>query len=203
MDLGLYQLKYPVRRLIAGVLPLVRDVPPDAVSLAVLPVGLATAGCYAAAGRHPALLAVGAGLIGLRMFLATLDGLMAVTFGKSTRRGELMNRLPAEASDLLLVIGVAVGTGRPWLGLAATAACWAVSFAGLVGLTAAAPSQGVGPAGSTDRLAVLIGLSAVGLFVGGSVPVMAGFLWWAVVGGTVTVGLRLGRTWRACRPAIT
>ncbi len=198
MDLGLYQLKYPVRRLIAGVLPLVRDVPPDAVSLAVLPVGVATAACYAAAGRRPLLLVIGAALIGVRMFLATLDGLMAVTFGKSSRRGELMNRVPAELSDVLLVAAAAVAAGRPWLGVAAVGACWAVSFAGLVGLTAGGPTQSVGPAGSTDRLAALIALSAVGL-VTGPVAALDVFLWWSVVGGTVTVALRLGRTFRACR----
>jgi hypothetical protein len=55
MDLGLYQLKYPVRRLIGGVVPMLRGVHPDIVSWSILPVGVATAICYFFADLHPVL----------------------------------------------------------------------------------------------------------------------------------------------------
>jgi phosphatidylglycerophosphate synthase len=201
MDIGLYQLKYPVRRLIAGVLPLMRNVRPDAVSWSILPVGIATALCYLKADHHPALLIVGPVLILLRMFLATLDGLMAVTFGKTSARGEIANRVPGEISDALLILAIAQSPGRMFIGAAALAICWITTFAGLVGLTAGRPVQSVGPAGQTDRLAVLIAFSLVGFVLrvmGHPLDVLLGFLWWVLIGGTVTIVLRLWRTLRSC-----
>ena len=194
MDLGLYRMKYPLRRLIGGVLPLVRHVDPNVVSWSVLPVGLATAACYAHADRRPGLLLVGAALIAVRMFLATLDGLMAVRFGKSSAVGELSNRVPPELSDVALLLAVGIGHGG--LGLAAVGVGWLTSYAGLVGLTAGRPTQSVGPAGSTDRLPVLMAGSVVGFVAPSGFDLPRAFLWYVVVGGTATVTLRLWRTFR-------
>jgi phosphatidylglycerophosphate synthase len=199
MDLGLYQLKYPVRRLIAGALPLVRNVNPDAVSWCILPVGIATAICYFFAAQHPLLLLVGPPLILLRMFLATLDGLMAVTFNKSTPRGEIANRAPAEISDVLLMLALALSPGHLMIGTVAIAIGWLTTFTGLVGLTAGKPTQSVGPVGQTDRLTALILFSIVGIIThlcGHQFDALRWFLWWACAGGIITITLRL---WRTCR----
>ena len=202
MDLGLYQLKYPVRRLIGGAVPMLRGVHPDIVSWSILPVGVATAICYLFADVHPVLLLVGAVLILVRMFLATLDGLLAAAWGKSSRRGEIVNRLPPELCDILLFLALAQASDRRAIGLVSLGMCWLTTFSGLVGVTAGAPAQSVGPAGQTDRLAALIVLSLGGfisLELGHPLNVLYAFLWWVVIGGAFTTLLRLSRTFKACR----
>jgi phosphatidylglycerophosphate synthase len=200
MDLGLYQLKYPVRRLIGGAVPMLRGVHPDVVSWSIIPVGVATAICYFYADSHPLLLMVAPVLILLRMFLATLDGLLAAAWGKSSARGEIANRLPPEICDMLLFLALAQAPDRRLIGVAAIAMCWLTTFSGLVGLTAGAPVQSVGPAGQTDRLATLIVFSLIGFVsheLGRPMNVLWAFLWWVVIGGAITVTLRLRRTFKA------
>jgi phosphatidylglycerophosphate synthase len=202
MDLGLYQLKYPVRRLIGGAVPMLRGVHPDIVSWSILPVGIATAICYFFADPHPVLLIVAPVLILLRMFLATLDGLLAAAWGNSPRCGEIVNRLPPEICDILLFIALGQAPDRRVIGLLALGMCWLTTFSGLVGLTAGAPVQSVGPAGQTDRLAALIVLSLIGFVsqeMGHPLNVLKAFLWWLVIGGAITIVLRLRRSFRAVR----
>jgi CDP-diacylglycerol--glycerol-3-phosphate 3-phosphatidyltransferase len=204
MDLGLYNLKYPARKLIGGVLPLLRGVNPNAISWAMLPVGAATAAAYAFAPERPALYLVGIGLLLLRMFLGTLDGLVAVHFGKGTPKGELVNRLAPELCDAMYLGAMAVA--RPeWrlLGIGALVIAWLTSFSGLLGATIGKPTQSIGPAGPTDRLAALQVLSLaayLGHCCGWKVDFMRVFLGWTIAGGTLTVILRL---WRNLRSAAT
>lgn len=206
MDLGLYNLKYGVRRLIRGVLPLFAAVDPNAISWSLLPVGAATAAVYwlGAQGR-PWLYLVGAALIFVRMFLGTLDGLVAVHYGRGTPRGEIVNRLAPELCDVMLIVTLTLA--RPeWLlpGIGALALAWLTTFAGLVGPTAGAPTQSVGPVGQTDRLAALqlcsFAAFAAETFAFG-VDFLKVFLWWTIAGGALTVVLRLHRTLRAAGAA--
>lgn len=202
MGLGLYNLKYGVRRLIRGVLPLFAKVDPNAISWSLLPVGAATAAVYwlGAQGR-PWLYPVGVALIFLRMFLGTLDGLVAVHYGRGTPRGEIVNRLAPELCDVMLI--AALTLARPeWRlpGIGALALAWLTTFAGLVGPTAGAATQSVGPVGQTDRLAALQ-LCSLAAFaaetLGSGIDFLRVFLWWTILGGVLTVLLRLHRTLRA------
>jgi CDP-diacylglycerol--glycerol-3-phosphate 3-phosphatidyltransferase len=204
MDLGLYNLKYPVRRLIAGVLPRFARTDPDDISWSMIPVGVATAGALwlGAHGRAWAYL-VAIALVFLRMFLGTLDGLVATQFGRSTKRGEIVNRLAPELCDAMLLATLAFA--RPeWLlpGALALLAAWLTTFAGLVGATAGLPTQSVGPAGQTDRLAalqLLLLLAFLGDRLGWRFDFPGAFLWWVAIGGAVTVVLRMGRHLRGAR----
>jgi len=204
MDIGLYNLKYPARRLIRGVLPHFSDVDPNWISWWMLPVGVATAAAYFLAPQgHPGLYLVGVALILLRMLLGTLDGLVAVHYGKATQRGELVNRLAPEVCDVLYL--TALAAARPeWrvLGISACALAWMTSFTGLLGAVVGKPTQSVGPVGQTDRLAALL-LTSVVAFVaegrGWRVDVIGLFLVWALLGGTVTVFLRVHRHLQSVR----
>lgn len=204
MDIGLYNLKYPARRLIGGVLPRFERTDPNRVSWAMLPVGLAIAVCYAlgAAGR-PELYLLAVALMFARMFLGTLDGLIATTYGRSSKQGEIVNRLAPELCDAAYLVALALA--RPaWLlpGALALAAAWLVTFAGLVGATAGLPTQSVGPAGQTDRLALLQALSVAAWAsdrFGWGVDFLRVFLWWVAAGGVLTVALRLSRHLKAAR----
>ncbi len=201
MRLGLYNMKYPARDLLRAVLPWFRSVDPNYVSWAMIPVGVATAAVYYLAATGPAYwFAVGIGLILLRMFLGTIDGLIAVEFDRASPRGELLNRIAPELCDVMLI--VALAGARPdwlWLGLAALGASWLTTFAGLVGLAVNQPIKSIGPVGQTDRLAALLLLSALAMIGSGRnwpVDMVVVFLAWCVVGGMLTVAIRLTQTWR-------
>jgi CDP-diacylglycerol--glycerol-3-phosphate 3-phosphatidyltransferase len=208
MDIGLYNLKYPVRKMLNGLLPALRNVDPNHISLAMLPVGLVTAFVYyeAAQGR-PALYLVGIALIFLRMFLGTLDGLVATHYGKSGPTGEMVNRIAPELCDAMLLVALAVA--RPeWrlVGIGALAVAWLTTFSGLLGLTAGLTTQSVGPVGQTDRLAALQLFSLLAFFSERSGwrgewlgDFMRDFLLWVIGGGILTVALRLWRNLRAAR----
>ncbi len=202
MDLGLYNLKYPFRRMISWALPLCRNVSPNAISWALLPVGLATAGAYYwGAQGHTWLYLVGMGLIFLRMFMGTLDGLVAVHFDKASPKGELVNRITPELCDVMVMAALALA--RPeWAlaGVAALAMAWLTSFAGLLGAVVGLKGQSVGPVGQTDRLVALQAMS-LAAFLGAQfdwgVDFLLIFLWWCAGGGVLTVFLRLWRHVRA------
>ncbi len=198
MDLGLYNLKYPARRLLEGVLPRFEHTDPDLISWTMLPVGAAVAACLVGAARGvPALHLLAIVLVFARMAIGTLDGLVATRYGRSTRHGEIVNRVAPELCDTAYLLALALA--RPgWLlpGALALAAAWLTSFAGLVGATAGLPTQSVGPVGQTDRLAALQVACLVAWLAavrGWDIDPIGWFLWWAAAGGALTVTLRLAR----------
>ena len=104
MDIGLYNLKYPVRRAMQGLLPRFRTTDPNAITWSVLPVGAATAACvwWGAHRANPAWVAAIV-LVFLRMFLTTLDGFVAQSYGRETRAGAMLNRVVPELCDAMLI----------------------------------------------------------------------------------------------------
>lgn len=200
MDIGLYKMKHPFAKLIRWLIPMCRNVDPNVLSLALIPIGAAVAVVYYFAPEQPVLYLLGVTLIFLRMVVATLDGLVAVTYGKSSARGELINRMAPELADLMM-LGAIVLSKPSYASLIVPVLLvgWATSFFGLIGLAAQRPIQSVGPCGQTDRLAALGVFSLLAYF--GSVyaieiDFIRLFLWWTLVGGTVTVIFRGYRSLR-------
>ena len=198
MDIGLYNMKYPVRKLISGALPLLKDVDPNKVSLSMIPVGMAIAGCYYE-GSHgqPVLYLVAIALTLLRMYLGTLDGLMAEHFKKGTPNGEIINRLTPELSDVMYLMALTLARGE-WLfwGIGVLVVAWLTTFAGLIGLSAQKKIQSVGPVGQTDRLAALLVFTLLAYLsntCSWGIDFIRLFLIWSFVGGIVTIILRLQR----------
>ena len=198
MDIGLYNMKYPVRKLISGVLPLMKDVNPNTVSWSMIPVGVAIAGCYyfAAQGQN-VLYLVAIALTFLRMYLGTLDGLMAEHYKKGTPQGEMINRLTPELCDVMYLMAIAFSCfSHIFLGIIVMAVAWLTTFAGLIGLTAQKKIQSVGPVGQTDRLAALLVFTLLAYLSNQfhwGVDFVQIFLIWAVAGGILTIILRLRR----------
>lgn len=201
MDIGLYNLKYPFRKMIDGVLPLVKNVNPNTVSWLLIPVGIGIAYSYyiGANGAHWLYL-VAIGLTFLRMFLGTLDGLMAEHFEKGSPAGEIINRLTPEICDVLYIAAITLAKPE-WflLGVGVLSIAWLTTFAGLVGLAINKPIQSVGPVGQTDRLAALLIFTLLAFFSeasGWGIDFIKIFLYWAIFGGLLTILLRLGRTFK-------
>ena len=77
----------------------------------MVPVGAAIAACYyLGASGQPSMYLVAVGLTLVRMYLGTLDGLMAEHFQKSTPLGAIVNRVAPELCDVMYL------SSSPWPG---------------------------------------------------------------------------------------
>lgn len=205
MDIGLYMLKMPFRKLLGFLIPLFRNTDPNLISWALLPVGALMAWVYVQAltGGPAWLLILGALLGFVRMIVATLDGLVAVTFNKSSALGDIVNRVTPELCDIVLFPTLLYATGNMnMLGLVVLAMAWATSFFGLLGSPSRCPVQSVGPVGQTDRLAALMlfsGLEFLSRTFAWDIQFMNLFFYWLIIGGLITLLLRFTRQVKAAK----
>ncbi|HEX7674264.1 MAG TPA: hypothetical protein VF412_08835 [Bdellovibrio sp.] len=202
MDVGLYLLKYPFRKMISFAVPACRDVNPNNISWAILPVGAVMAFCYYyAITTGPEILFIVGGLLGfVRMFVATLDGLVAVHYNKSTALGDILNRITPEICDLMLIPTLVIAKGIYPLGVFVLLFAWAVPFFGYFGAPSGLPVQSVGPVGQTDRLAALMLCSLFQYFsikFSWGLDFILYFFYWIIIGGSITLLLRFMRVYRS------
>jgi CDP-diacylglycerol--glycerol-3-phosphate 3-phosphatidyltransferase len=186
-DLGLYQGKYALRRVLDRI-PGIARLEPNAISLSSL-VPSALAGISLAYGWW---ILVVLGIVG-RMVLTTLDGHVAENYGKKSRVGGYVNRVPAELGDVIILLGLWTRADPLWATLV-VAGAWLVNVFGVLGLVAGGPTQSVGPAGQTDRLAILLLASILAIFVPIDWTTVCQILVALMV---LTVVLRIRRTLRA------
>ena len=185
-DLGLYQGKYALRRVLDRI-PGIARLQPNAVSLASLAPS-AIAAVSLAQGWWPL---VAAGIVG-RMVLSTLDGLIAEKYGKKTRVGAYLNRVPAELGDVMILLALWWRADPAWVVLV-VAGAWMVNVFGVLGVVAGGSTQSVGPAGQTDRLAILLVASLAALVVDIAWTIVCQLL---VAAEALTVLLRVRRSVR-------
>jgi phosphatidylglycerophosphate synthase len=200
MPLGLYPLKYPFRKMIQWVLPFCKNISPNFISCLLIPLGILTAYCYLhAPNGHPGFYLIAIALCFLRMFFGTLDGLLAEHFNKTGPVGEIMNRLTPEISDILMMMALACAKPE-WLipGIMAMGVAWLITFSGLIPLVVKQPIQSTGPAGQTDRLVALCIFTLLAYFCdffAWKIDFIALFLYWVIIGGSLTILLRLRAAW--------
>lgn len=188
-DLGLYQTKYLLRRLLRR-MPGLQNLSPNALSLLAFGPGLGAAYCLWQGGWLGALLCI----LG-RMVINTLDGLVAEEFGKTSKLGAYLNRLPGEFTDLLIILALWPHGDPTWMVALLLLTSWVQMF-GLLGLVAGGSVQSVGPCGQTDRLA-WIGLGC--LLAQFGLAVWDGGIPFLVAGCGLTLLLRIERSIRELR----
>ncbi len=185
-DLGLYTTKYALRRWLAH-LPGVRTLRPNAVSVASLvPSGLAAVAMWY--GWWPLVIV---GIAG-RMMLTVMDGLIAEEYGRKTRIGPYVNRLPQDVGDAALFVAFLPWAAPAWVALL-LASAWLVNIAGVLPGIAGGSMQPVGPAGQPDRIAIVLLAAAIAIFVPIDWSIVAALI---VVLSVPTFALRVRRTWR-------
>lgn len=185
-DVGLYATKYAVRRLLDRI-PGVSRLQPNAVSISSLvPAALAALGLWQ--GWWALVIA---GILG-RMAVTVLDGHIAEAYGKKTRIGPYVNRVPQEIGDVLLLLALFAWAEPAWVCLV-LAGAWLVNVLAVLPLLAGGSPQWVGPGGQPDRQAVILVASAIAIVT--PIP----WTWVCVllvVLSLVTIALRIGRTTR-------
>jgi phosphatidylglycerophosphate synthase len=151
-DVSVYEGKQVIRRALAR-LPGLSRVDPNVVTMSIL-----VPGAIAAAAMWEGWWVVVALAIVARMVLATMDGYIAQTFGRTTRLGSYLNRFVTEIADAALLLGLVPHADPFWVA-AALASGWLVNLTGVLGLVAGGSIQWTGPAGQADRLALLLAAS--------------------------------------------
>jgi phosphatidylglycerophosphate synthase len=183
------------------------DVHPDVISYLSIIAAAIAALCFWKAQTYPFLLITGPFFCYLRLWLNMLDGMVALTSGKASPRGEILNDLPDRVSDILIFVGVAHSElAYPLTGYWAAIAALLTAYVGTLGQAVGVQREFSGVMSKPWRMLALHAGSWVTL----------GFLWygdgrirfgnWAVLdwthfaiilGCTQTIWVRLMRILRA------
>ncbi len=183
-DVGLYTTKYAVRRLLDRI-PGVARLQPNAVSISsLIPSAIAAVALF-----EGWWLLVILGILG-RMALTVLDGHIAEAYGKKTRIGPYVNRVPQEFGDVLLLLALFAWAEPIWVCLVLGGA-WLVNVLAVLPLLAGGTPQWVGPAGQPDRIAIILVASAIAVVTPVPWTALCVLL---VVLMSVTIVLRMWRT---------
>ena len=189
-------------------------VSPNTVSvwglLCALAAGCAWALTGAGGALERALWLGGAALVVLRIFANTLDGLVAVEYGKGSRAGMLYNEAPDRIADSALLIGAGYAHGgAPELGYLAACVALFVSYVRILGRLAGAESDYRGPMDKGGRMLTLIAAAVyLGLAPAAWQPAWGAQGRWGiaalalalvVLGGLYTAARRLRRAARQLR----
>jgi phosphatidylglycerophosphate synthase len=146
-----------------------RRIHPDIISYASIAASAGAGVCFWQSGRHPWLLLIGPLLCYLRLWFNMLDGMVALTAGIASRRGELLNDLPDRFSDVLIFIGVAYsGWCSPAAGYWAAILALLTAYVGMFGQALGVQREFSGVMSKPWRM--------VALHIGAWVTL--GLLWW-------------------------
>jgi archaetidylinositol phosphate synthase len=151
--MDLYLLKFPYRKILLPLAKKLHWLDPDIVSYTAVIATAGTGWCFYKAADSRILLIVAIVLILVRMTLNTIDGVMAIQRGKHSLTGEIVNALPDRYSDIFVVGGIALSPlCRTWVGLAALATMFLVSYTGMLGKAIGVNWQHQGPMGKVERM---------------------------------------------------
>ncbi|HEX9897170.1 MAG TPA: hypothetical protein VGA85_05890 [Dehalococcoidales bacterium] len=155
--MDLYLLKFPYRKILTPLAKKLQWLNPDIVSYTAVIVAAGTGWCFYKATDSRFLLLIAIALTLVRMSLNTIDGVMAIQRGKHSLEGEIVNALPDRYSDIFVVGGIALSPlCRDWLGLAALATMFLVSYTGMLGKVIGVSWQHQGPMGKVERMITMM-----------------------------------------------
>lgn len=197
---GLYRLKPASQRLVRPLedLLVARRVPPDAITAAALPIGLAGGLCLALSDEAPELLLLVPVLAAARLVANLLDGLVARRTGAARPMGEMWNELADRLADILFLGGLAFTPAvEPRLALAAVIAAILASYVGITAKAAGARRQYGGVMSKPGRM-VVVAVGAVLAFGTGDTRWLTAVAAIVLIGGLATLLTR----WRATRREI-
>ncbi|MDN5568740.1 MAG: CDP-alcohol phosphatidyltransferase family protein [Paracoccus sp. (in: a-proteobacteria)] len=164
-----------------------RDVTPNAISQAGMGAAAVSGAAFWATafsmGATTTILLVLAALAcQVRLLCNLLDGMVAIEGGKSTPDGPLWNEFPDRMSDILILMGVGLGTGAPALGLAASLMAVLTAYTRELGTGIGLAPDFSGPMAKPHRMALITGAALLAIFA----PVWGVLqlaLWIVVLGG--------------------
>ena len=190
---------------IAGWLASTR-ITPNQISAAGMVAALLAGLCFWAAGSFPGrwlFLLLGALGTQLRLLCNLLDGMVAIVAGRASPDGGFWNEFPDRVSDLLILMGVALGLGMPALGWAAVSFAFLTAYLRELGVNCGLPADFSGPMAKQHRMALITGAALLSLaeplWNGQRGQVLTLALWLVAVGAALTALRRAWRLWRRLR----
>jgi archaetidylinositol phosphate synthase len=158
--MGLYTLKFPYRKILEPLAKKMKDVNPDILSYAALPVALFTGICIYLSPEKNSFLLLVIILTFLRMTLNTIDGVIAIEQKRTGLAGEIVNALPDRYSDIFVMLGIAFSSYcRIYIGAIAAICVLLVSYTGMLGKAIGVNWQHHGPLGKVERLILIMGVA--------------------------------------------
>jgi phosphatidylglycerophosphate synthase len=173
--MALYDVKPRFRALLQGLVPALRPIHPDAITLAGLLCSVLAAWLFqnAEAARWPFL--VIPALLLLRITFNALDGMVAQATGKARPFGEVLNELTDRLSDAAILLGIGISPlSSLRFGVGATVLVLLSSYVGVLGKAVGAGRQYGGILGKADRM-LYLGLVCVAAYFVGN-PLLLGSL---------------------------
>lgn len=113
-------------------------------------------------GRAGALL-LAAGFCQLRLACNLFDGMVAIEAGRGTADGAFWNEFPDRVSDLLILMGLALGLGAPALGWAAVSMAFLTAYLRELGVNCGLAADFSGPMAKPHRMALVTGAAVLSL----------------------------------------
>lgn len=147
---------------------------PDAVSVVSLGFALLAGAAYTLAGAavggrepDPRLYLLGALFVFVNGWLDLLDGALARRQGVASRAGDLLDHVIDRYADIVLIAGLAAGTGEYLLGFLAVTGVVMTSYLGTQSQAVGLDRVYGGAVGRADRLVVIGVVTAVAAFYTG------------------------------------
>lgn len=193
MTQGLYRLKPLSQRLVSPIARWLsaRGVPPDAITLLAVPIGVVGGACLALSTSIPALLLVVPIAAAARLGANLLDGMVARATNRTHPMGEVWNELGDRIADVAMIGGLAfVPAVGPLLALSAAIASVLASYAGIVARAAGGRRQYGGVMSKPGRMAVLAATAVIAFATGDAVWLTAA-AWIIGIGAVITLVQRL------------
>ncbi|WP_254841330.1 CDP-alcohol phosphatidyltransferase family protein [Natronomonas marina] len=141
---------------------------PDGVSVLAFGFAVAAGAAYALAGQavagfgpDPLMYLVGAVFVFLNGWMDLLDGALARRQGTDSKAGDLLDHVIDRYADIVVVAGLAAGTGRYLLGFLAVTGVLMTSYLGTQAQAVGLDRVYGGVVGRADRLAAIGGVTAV------------------------------------------
>ncbi len=110
------------------------------------------------------LLVLGAAFTQGRLLCNLFDGMVAIEAGKRSSDGGFWNEFPDRVSDLLILIGLALGAGLPALGWAAVSFAFLTAYTRELGVSNGLSADFSGPMAKQHRMAVVTGTAILTIF---------------------------------------
>ncbi|HYB11539.1 MAG TPA: CDP-alcohol phosphatidyltransferase family protein [Alphaproteobacteria bacterium] len=192
-----------------------RGINADAISLFGMAFGIGAGVFLAVTGKWPsaawAIWLAAALLVQLRLAANMLDGMVALSTGTESKRGELFNEIPDRVSDSAVLIGLGYASGGDAvLGYAAALVAVGTAYVRAVGKVTAGVQEFCGPMAKQQRMFVVTLVALYGAVFDprqgsvndttGLTPVTFAF-YLIIIGGIVTFLRRLRRIDAALRGA--
>jgi len=137
---------------------------PNAISVLAFAVAVAAGGAYWFATAGSLLYLLGAVLVFLNGVLDLLDGMVARRTGTDSAAGDLLDHVLDRYADIVVVVGLAGGTGEFAIGLAAVTGVLMTSYLGTQAQAVGLDRVYGGLVGRADRLAIIGVVTAVAAF---------------------------------------